>query len=99
MRLGRNIFQVFALLIACSGFAAAQVSPGDIKHFKKDGLSFDYPSGWLLADSSNSDAHQLTLSRADADAQIKVFVHRVRITPEKSGNSRIKLTDPYVKGT
>jgi len=98
MRLGRNIFQVFALLIACSGFAA-QVSPGDIKHFKKDGLSFDYPSGWSLADSSNSDAQQLTLTRADADAQIKVFVHRGRITPEKMGDARIKLIDTYVEGT
>src|SRR5260370_5006650 len=99
MRLGRNIFQVFALWIACSGFAAAEVAPGDIKHFKKDGLSFDDPSGWLLADSSNSDAQQLTLSRADADAQIKVFVHRGRITPEKMGDARIKLIDTYVEGT
>jgi hypothetical protein len=99
MSMSRNVVQIFALLIACSGFAEAQVSPGDAKHFNKEGLSFDYPSGWSLVEGSNSDAQQLTLTRADADAQIKVFVHRGRITPEKMGDARIKLIDTYVEGT
>ena len=99
MSISRNVVQVFALLIACSGFGAAQVSPSDAKHFSKDGVSFDYPSGWTLVDGSNSDAQQLTLSRADADAQIKVFVHRGRITPEKMGDARTKLIDTYIEGT
>ena len=97
--MSRNLFQIFVFLIACSGFAAAQVSPGDAKHFNKEGLTFDYSSGWSLVDSSNSDAQQLTLARADADAQIKVFVHRGRITPEKMGDARIKLIDTYIEGT
>jgi len=99
MSMSRNVVQIFVLLIACSGFAAAQVSPGDAKHFNKEGLSFDYLSGWSLVDGSISDAQQLTLTRADADAQIKVFVHRGRITPEKMGDARIKLIDTYIDGT
>ncbi len=99
MNVSSNAFQIFALLIACSGIAAAQVSPSDAKHFNKDGFSFDYPSGWSLVDGSNSDAQQLALTRADADAQIKVFVHRGRIMPEKMGDARSKLIDTYIEGT
>lgn len=97
--MSRRIFQTFALLIACCGFAAAQVSSSDAKHFNKDGLIFDYDPGWSLQDESNSDAQQLTLSRADADAQIKVFIHRGRITAEKMGDARSKLIDAYIEET
>jgi hypothetical protein len=99
MSLTRSIFQIIALLIACCGFAAAQVSSSDAKHFSKDGLIFDYDPGWSLQDESNSDAQQLTLSRADADAQIKVFIHRGRITAEKMGDARSKLIDTYIEET
>lgn len=95
----RSIFQIIALLIAYCGFAAAQVSSSDAKHFSKDGLIFDYDPGWSLQDESNSDAQQLTLSRADADAQIKVFIHRGRITAEKMGDARSKLIDTYIEET
>jgi len=40
MGMSRNVVQIFALLIVCSGLAAAQVSPGDAKHFNKEGLSY-----------------------------------------------------------
>lgn len=71
---------------------------GDTKHFAKDGLSFDYPNGWTVSDQSTSDAQQLTLGRADSDAQIRVFVHRGKVdTPEKFTQARRSFIDPYVK--
>ena len=74
------------------------VSQGDAKHFSKDGLTFDYPNGWLITDESNSDAQQLTLNRADSDAQIRIFVHRGKVdTPEKFAQARQAFIDPYVK--
>ncbi len=74
------------------------LSQGDIKHFTKDGLTFDYTNGWSITDESNSDAQQLTLNRADSDAQIRVFAHRGKVdTPEKLAQAKKAFIDPYVK--
>jgi hypothetical protein len=79
--------------------AFAQVS-GDSKRFEKDGLSFDYPNGWTIADQSTDDAQQLTLGRADSDAQIRLFVHRGKVeTPGKLADAKSKFIDPYIEAT
>lgn len=84
----------FAMLLAAS--VAAQ----NTKHFAKEGLSFDYPEGWTITDESNSDAQQLTLSRADSEAMIKFFVHRGKVnTPEKLAQAKTKIVDPYLNYT
>jgi hypothetical protein len=82
-------------LIACSvgGFAQAN------KTFSKDGLSFEYPSGWSVVDGSKADSQQLTLGRSDSDAQIRVFVYRSKIGAEKLAEARTKLVDPYIDST
>jgi hypothetical protein len=79
-------------------FFVTAVSQGDVKHFSKDGLTFDYTNSWSITDESNSDAQQLTLNRADSDAQIRVFVHRGKVdTPEKLAKAKSAFIDPYVK--
>ena len=91
------------LIFAAIVLTALMVRPHDNPqansvHFEKEGLSFDYPNGWTIADQSNSDAQQLVLSNANTDAQITVFVHRGRIdTPEKLAQARKAFIDPYVK--
>ncbi len=98
MNLGRYTFQIFALLIVCSGLVTAQVLASDAKHFDKEGLTFDYSAGWSIADTSNSDAQQLQLSRPDADLQMTVFVHRGRISSEKMADAHKAIIDPYIEG-
>ena len=98
MALFRTSFKIFGLLSLCGLFAVAQ-TPVDAKHFTKDGLLFDYPGGWTVQDDSNSDAQQVTLARADSDVQIRVFVHRGRITPEKVADAKKAFIDPYVTAT
>lgn len=89
----RAILCVFAFAMLMVGGVAAQTN----KHFTKDGLSFDYPDGWVITDESNSDAQQLTLSRPDSEAQIKFFVHRGKVnTPDKLAQAKTKLIDPYL---
>ena len=89
----RAIVCVFAFALLMVVGVAAQNN----KHFTKDGLSFDYPDGWVITDESNSDAQQLTLSRADSEAQIKFFVHRGKVnTPDKLAQAKTKLIDPYL---
>ena len=36
----------------------------DVKHFAKDGFSFDYPTGWDITDQSTAQLQYLSLSRA-----------------------------------
>lgn len=90
----RVLFSCAVLLLL---FVTA-LSQGDTKHFTKDGLTFDYTNGWSITDESNSDAQQLTLNRADSDAQVRVFVHRGKVdTPEKFAQAKKAFIDPYVK--
>ena len=72
---------------------------GALQSFNANGLSFDYPTGWVLHDDTNSDAQQLTLARANNDVQIRVFVHKGRITPEKFADAKKAFIDPYIAST
>ena len=87
------------LILAAIVLTALIVRPqGNAVHFEKEGLSFDYASGWTIADQSDSDAQRLMLTKANTDAQITVFVHRGRIdTPEKLAQAKKAFIDPYVK--
>ena len=84
--------RLLAITFACCLTAVAQTN----KTFTKDGLSFDYPDGWTLHDTSIKDAQQFTLTKADSDVQIGVFVHQGRITPEKLPDARKAFIDAYI---
>jgi hypothetical protein len=67
--------------------------------FNANGVSFNYPDGWTIYDDSNPDAQQVTLARPKNDVQIRVFVHKGRITPEKFPDAKKAFIDPYVAST
>jgi hypothetical protein len=90
------------LLIACAAvvflFVVVAQPQGDAKHFTKDGLAFDYANTWSVADESNQDAQQLTLTRPNSDTQIVMFVHRGKVeSPDKFAQAKKAFIDPYVK--
>ena len=82
------------ILISCL-LAAAQ-TPNTVA---KNGLSFDYPSDWTMQDESGGDAQQFSLSKANSDVQIRVFVHKGRITAEKLPEAKKAFIDPYLAST
>ena len=84
-------------IIFCCALATAQTA--DTKNFSKDNLSFDYPSAWQFQDSSSEDAQQLTLAKPNSDVQIKVFVHKGRISQEKLADAKKAFIDPYIAAT
>jgi hypothetical protein len=84
-------------IVFCCVLASAQTP--DSKNFSKDGLSFDYSNAWQLTDDSNADAQQLTLSKTNSDVQIRVFVHKGRVTPEKLPDAKKAFIDPYIAST
>lgn len=90
--------QLIAIVFLCCLLAAAQ-TPANAKTFTKDNLSFDYPNGWTLAESTNDDAQQFTLNKADSDVQISIFVHKGRISPDKLPDAKKALIDPYLAAT
>jgi hypothetical protein len=88
-------FIVFAAIVLTALIVKPQ---GNSSQFAKEGLSFDYANGWTLADESNADAQQLTLTKANTDAKITIFVHRGKVdTPEKFAQAKKAFIDPYVK--
>jgi len=100
MKLSRKLVLLLAVFVLSAAAAYAQTAPADAKEFKKDGLSFKYPSGWQFSDASNADAQQLTFGRADSEAQIVVFVFRAALnTPEKIAEAKRVLVDKYVAST
>ena len=84
-------------ILFCCVVATAQT--GDTKNFSKDGLSFDYPSSWQLQDNSQADAQQFTLAKPNTDVQIRLFVHKGRIAPEKLPDAKKAFIEPYVAST
>jgi hypothetical protein len=87
-----NLVSVFFLLSVVQ-------TASEVKTFSANGLSFNYPNGWVLHDDTNSDAQQLTLARPNNDAQIRIFVHKGRITPEKFPDAKKAFIDPYLAST
>ena len=93
----RSVFTLSLLIVLTAVVVSAQTAGTD-KQFVKDGLTFDYPAGWTLQDDSNKDMQQLALARANNDVQIRVFVHRGRVTPEKLADAKKAFIDPYIAG-
>lgn len=86
-------FIVSALL--CS-FAQAQSSAGGMNHFAKDGLSFDYPAGWILADESTAQAQKLMLTKKGSSVQLMVIAQRELIYRNQIPEAQRNFTEPLV---
>ncbi|HEY6804862.1 MAG TPA: hypothetical protein VI306_14905 [Pyrinomonadaceae bacterium] len=93
----RLVPKMVLFIFAVSVAVVAQT--GNNKQFSNGGLTFDYPAGWTLQDDTNGDAQQLTLARASNDVQIRLFVHKGRVTPEKFADAKKAFIDPYVVST
>jgi hypothetical protein len=85
----------FALILIFSLVTVAQSAQG---HFTRDGLSFDYPGGWLLNDRSDPKAQQLILTRPDISSLILVVAFRDAIlTRAQLIAATQQTTEPYVR--
>lgn len=91
----RSVQITLFLLSVISLFQTAST----LQTFNAGGVSFEYPNGWVLHDDTNSDAQQLTLARPNNDVQIRVFVHKGRITAEKFPDAKKAFIDPYIAAT
>ena len=83
---------IFIALIAAVGLA----QDPNVKHFEKDGLSFDYPANWQISDQSTGQMQYVQLAR-DGYAEIRVRAPREWLkTPDKEAAAKKLIQDQYV---
>lgn len=87
-------------MLACLTVAAAKMQdpakpPAEANHFAKDGLSFDYPTGWAMKDESNKEMQFLELSRGDHIIRVRAPREWLK-TPEKEAEAKRLIQDKYV---
>lgn len=87
------------LFIVLTPLAPAAGQEGGAGHFSKDGLSFDYPKGWTVAENSDERLQGVTLRRAGVSNVITVLALREPVaTPAQLYAARNSVTAPYVEG-
>src|SRR5437764_9768734 len=70
----------------------------NVKHFEKDGLSFDYPANWQFSDQSTGQMQFIEMER-DGYAQIRVRTPRGWLkAPDKEAAAKKLIQDQYVDG-
>ena len=89
------------LILALTSFlliVSALAQDPNVKHFAKDGLSFDYPANWQFSDQSSAQMQYLQMAR-DGYAEIRIRVPREWLkTPEKEAAAKKLIQDQYVDG-
>ena len=94
MRMMKASLLLILLALSTAPRATAQAP----QHFEKEGLSFDYPAGWTLAENSNEQLQSVSLTRPGLSAFITVFASRERVTaPTQLGAAFNGITAPYVE--
>jgi len=94
MNLNRALFLAVAL---CLLFVSAPAQDPNIKHYDKDGLSFDYPANWQFSDQSTGQMQFLELSRGDLVIRVRSPREWLK-TPEKEAYAKKLFQDQYVAG-
>lgn len=89
---------IIVILLAPLMRAPVAAAPqGSAGHFSKEGLAFDYPASWTLADTGDAKLQRLILTRAGGSNVIMVFAQREPVmTADELYASRINVTMPYV---
>jgi len=88
------IFAAVSLLLLVSAVA----QDPNVKHFAKDGLSFDYPANWQFNDQSTGQMQYIQMAR-DGYAEIRIRAPREWLkTPEKEVAAKKLIQDQYVDG-
>jgi hypothetical protein len=93
MKLLRWMILPAALLLLVVG---ATAQDPNVKHYDKDGLSFDYPANWQISDQSTGQMQYIQMAR-DNYAEIRIRTPREWLkTPEKEAAAKKLIQDQYV---
>lgn len=87
---------IVCLAVSLLGAGALAQDP-NIKHFDKDGLSFDYPANWQFSDQSTAQMQFVELTRGDIVLRVRSPREWLK-TPEKQEHAKKLFQDQYVDG-
>ena len=77
-------------------FVAGALGQPNLKHFEKDGLTFDYPASWQISDQCSGQMQYIQMAR-DGFAEIRIRAPREWLsTPEKEAAAKKLIQDQYV---
>ena len=92
MRLLRTLIFAGASLLLV---VAALAQDPNVKHFAKDGLSFDYPANWSISDQSTQQMQYLEMAQGDVVIRVRSPREWLK-TPEKEAHAKKLFQDQYV---
>ena len=92
MKLLRTLILATASLLLV---VSALAQDPNVKQFAKDGLSFDYPANWQIADKSSGQMQFLELAQGDVVIRIRTPREWLK-TPEKEAHAKKLFQDQYV---
>jgi hypothetical protein len=85
------ILATIILLLIAGAFA----QDPNVKHFVKDGLSFDYPANWKISDQSTGQMQLIELTQGDVVIRVRSPREWLK-TLEKETHARKLFQDQYV---
>src|SRR5437879_2472172 len=91
-----NRWIIVAIALCLLTISATAQDP-NVKHFEKDGLSFDYPANWQISDQSTGQMQFLELSQGDVTIRVRSPREWLK-TPEKEAHAKKLFQDDYVNG-
>ena len=94
MNLSRLLICVISMLALVAINAPAQ--DPNVKHFEKDGLSFDYPANWQISDQSTGQMQFLELTQGDVIIRVRSPREWLK-TPDKEAHAKKLFQDQYVE--
>lgn len=92
MRSLRTLVLVTSLLLL---LVSAFAQDPNVKHFAKDGLSFDYPANWQMSDQSTGQMQLIELARGDVVIRVRSPREWLK-TPEKEAAAKKLFQDQYM---
>ena len=95
-----TLLLLLILLAPASRVAPVAQTPAaaGVEHFSKEGLSFDYPTGWSVEDKSSDKLQHLIIRRPGSNTLVMVIALRAPLqNVEQIYMSRNTITKPYVE--
>ena len=90
-----NRWIIVAIALCLLTISATAQDP-NVKHFEKDGLSFDYPANWQISDQSTGQMQFLELSQGDVTIRVRSPREWLK-TPDKEAHAKKLFQDQYVE--
>lgn len=86
---------LICLILVALVAAVGTAQDPNVKHFEKDGLSFDYPASWQISDQSTGQMQFLELSQGDVIIRVRSPREWLK-TPDKEAHAKKLFQDQYV---